>query len=287
LPPRPLPLSQLVETPWCVEYRLSSQGLRDRPYGPVPPGVLRIAGVGDSFVAGEGVPLGLSLCKQLEQLLGSGYEVVNAGRPGLGTQGELARWRSLAPLGCRRAIVVFIANDVDVTAPLQQRQAYINDLINIRQENLDRIYGRPSGGSRLLEYARQKLLLRDITRDTVQWYLDCYSDENRNNVARLEQAIRDFAANPDCPVVFVLYPLLENLERGYPLQRIHDLVGGMLQGAGIAYLDLAATFQGQDTRSLWVHDVDHHPNGKAHRLAAEAIARWLKREQPWFLESPR
>ena len=46
--------------------------------------------------------------------------------------------------------------------------------------------------------------------------------------------------------------------------------------------DLAPVFAGRDTASLWVHSVDHHPNGKAHGLAAGAIAEWL-RTIPGFL----
>jgi hypothetical protein len=37
IPKRELPLARLDETPWCMDYRISSQGLRDRVYGPKPP----------------------------------------------------------------------------------------------------------------------------------------------------------------------------------------------------------------------------------------------------------
>ena len=190
----------------------------------------------------------------------------------------------LARFDCRQAIVVFIANDIGISPQLGKRQSYINDLINIRQEKMDKVYGGNESGSRLIEWCRRKLLLRSVTNNTIQWYLDLYSDANGDNVAQLEQTIRSFAAAPNYPTVFVLYPLLEGLEKEYPLQRIHDVVGGMLRSAGIPYLDLAPVFAGKNSSDLWVHEVNHHPNGKAHRVAAEAIVRWLRRDVPSFLE---
>jgi lysophospholipase L1-like esterase len=285
-PFEPISLDRLKDTPWCAEYSLSAQGLRDREYGDRPPGVLRIAGLGDSFAAGEGVPLNVSLFKQMERLLGEGYEVVNAAHPGIGTAAELQRLQQISRFQCQRGIVVFIPNDIELSPSLLSRQDFINDLINIRQEHFDRKFGQGAFRSRALEYAREKLLMRNVTQKTTQWYLDCYSDANRDNVLRLEATIRQFAAAPNLPVVFVLYPLLENLENGYPFHKIHQQVGAMLDRAGIPYLDLAPVFEGRKTASLWVHPVDHHPNGKAHAIAAEAIVNWLKRQQPSFLERP-
>lgn len=123
LPPASLPLDQLQETPWCVEYRRSSQGLRDRLYSAQPArGQLRIVGMGDSFAFGEGVPVEKSLFKQMEQLLGAGVEIVNGAQVGipLGTEVKLLK-RMVPELHCERAIVVVIANDIDqsVHKPVQ------------------------------------------------------------------------------------------------------------------------------------------------------------------------
>lgn len=288
LPARKLPLNRLQETPWCVDFNRSSQGLRDRAYGPPPPGLLRIGGVGDSFAAGEGVPLELSLFKQIETMLGAGYEVVNAAQSGIDTEAQLKRCRELSPLACSRAIVVFIPNDIRLNQAMRSKQRYINDLINIRQEHLDATeIDRPSVfESKLWAFTRRKLLMRRVTEDTVRWYLDCYGSANSENVQRLQADLSAFAQIPNLPVVFVLFPLLEGLESGYPLAPIHEQVAGYLRQAGIPVLDLAPVFAGQETSSLWVHEVDHHPNGTAQRLAATAIVEWLRREVPQFLQRP-
>src|SRR5205823_4119392 len=57
IPTVELPMTSLAETPWCVEYRVETPPIRGPAPTDVPaPGVTRIAGIGDSFAMGEGVP---------------------------------------------------------------------------------------------------------------------------------------------------------------------------------------------------------------------------------------
>ena len=291
-----LPLSRLPETPWCIEYHTSSQKLRDREFGPRPRGVLRVAGVGDSFAAGEGVPIERSLFKQIEVDLGTGYEVVNAGQPGHGTRDELDRLRFVASqLDCQRGIVVWIANDVLRTPELEQRQDYVNDLVLLRDERLqddDQRWYR--GRSRLVDVVDSRLQLwsaKDdlarVTADTIAWYRDCYDPvQNGDNLREFEANLAAIAAVPNCRSVLVLYPLLEGIESEYPLADVHAYVAAAAQRAGLPVLDLAPVFRGQQSGDLWVHPVDHHPNGRAHELAAKAIVEWLRRDVPGFLDRP-
>ena len=81
----------------------------------------------------------------------------------------------------------------------------------------------------------------------------------------------------------MLYPLMLRFETEYPLTPVHDHVAAIAQNAGLPVLDLTSAFEGADTESLWVHPTDHHPNGKAHSIAAGAIVEWLKRDVPGFL----
>ena len=291
-----LPLSRLPETPWCVEYHTSPQKLRDREFGPRPRGVLRVAGVGDSFAAGEGVPIERSLFKQIEVDLGAGYEVVNAAQPGHGTRDELDRLRFVASkLDCQRAIVVWIANDVLRTPELEKRQDYVNDLVLLRDERLqgdDQRWYR--GRSRLVDVVDSRLhlwLAKDdlarVTADTIGWYRDCYDPaQNGENLREFEANLAAIAAVPNCQSVLVLYPLLEGIESDYPLADVHALVAAAAKRVGLPVLDLAPVFRGQQSSDLWVHPVDHHPNGRAHELAAKAIVAWLRSDVPGFLDRP-
>jgi hypothetical protein len=287
---RQYPPSAIGQTPWCVEYRLASSGMRDREHAhEVAPGTLRIAVVGDSFVFGEGVPQQLTLVDQLSRRLGDRYELLNVGAPGANTQQEVANARLMVPAyHCSRMIVVFTANDVNLTPSLARRENHINDLINIRDLHLlaaqhDAWY---MGRSRLVRWIGSRLFMRRLTQETIRWYRDCYDPRlNGQNLQQMANDLKALATFPGCRAVLVLYPLLEQLEGAYPLAAVHDRVRHMAAAAGLPLLDLAPVFRGQQTRSLWVHDCDHHPNGRAHARAAAAIEQWL-RDVPGFLELP-
>lgn len=286
--PVPLQLERVRETPWCVEYVLSSQDLRDVERQPEPAtGVLRLALIGDSFTFGEGVPAEKALPARLQAELGASFEVLNLGRPGDDTLHELDRLAAAIPaFHLRRAAVVFIPNDIGTTPELQREQDYIHDLIQFRDANLAR--GRFGAvtflGSRLLHLAGVQLDMRRVTAKTIQWYRDLY--DPARNPAGLQQfraSLARLAKLPGCRVVLVLYPLLEDFEGGYPLQSVHDAVAGMARAAGLEVIDLASAFAAETTESLWVHPSDHHPNGRAHALAARALAEALRRSASGFL----
>jgi hypothetical protein len=288
LPPTEIPLEKIHETPWCVEFRCSSQGLRDREYSPTPPpGTLRIAGIGDSFAVGEGVQLNKTLFKWMEALLGPGFEVVNAGSAGINLGDEIQLLQGInRDLHCTRAIVVFIPNDVELTPELDNRQRYINDLINIRDEYMA-AHERTAwyaGTLRVFELVGSHFERRRITRSTIQWYRDSYDPrKNGANVEKLAEGFRTLAAMSECKVALVIYPLMERVGGGYPLQEIHDKVSALAREAGLPVLDLAPVFRGRRSAALQVHPSDHHPNGRAHGIAAKEILDWLRSEVPGFL----
>jgi hypothetical protein len=289
IPQTQLPLSDLTKTPWCVEDRASDQSLRDRHYSPSPPeGKTRLAMVGDSFVRGEGVPIERCLPRQLEGLLGTDkFEVINAGFVGFGTEEEVTTVRRVSTkLKADRLILVFIPNDVRLTTALLNRQELINDLINVRDEHLARHnekfwYYR---ASRLIQFLGSFFELRQITRGTVKWYLDSYDPAfNEGGLRLLAGNFHTLATIPGCRVAVVIYPLLVSLDSGYPLAPIHARVKKMAEDAGLPVLDLAPSFIEVKTSALQVHPCDHHPNGRAHAIAARAIHEWLVRDLPDFL----
>ena len=286
---QPIPFERIKDTPWCVEYRISSQQLRDREYTLTPTAeVSRIAMVGDSFVYGEGVPYDSILPQRVEALLGDNYEVVNGGRSGIGTMEEVEMLQGpVQRFGCHRAIVVFIANDVQLTQRLRKRQKFINDLINIREEYLSEHETQTwyTGHLRMLHFVGSFFDMRRIRQETIQWYLDSY--DTKHNAENLDQLVNHFhemATLPNCRVALVLFPLMESLEQDYPLASIHEQIAAWAREAGLPTLDLAPVFRGMDTSSLQVHPCDHHPNGKAHAIAAKAIVQWLRSDVPGFLE---
>jgi lysophospholipase L1-like esterase len=285
----PLPLERLKETPYCVKVEQSSIGLRDREYDAAPAaGVTRIACIGDSFIYGQGVSVEGTVPRQMEGLLGSAYEVVNAGRVAVDLHREAEFMQQIVPgLQCSRAIVVFIPNDVQLSAKLTLDQDYINDLINIRDRYVakraaDAWYAGPS---RVLRLVGSAIDARVVSRKTIQWYRDMYDPAiNGPALNQLRADLQRIAATPNCRVAVVVYPLMVGLEKEYPLQETHNRVARMAREAGLPLLDLAPVFKGIKTESLQVHPTDHHPNGKAHAIAAKAIVDWLRTDVAGFLD---
>lgn len=101
------------------EFRINSLGMRDKEYAvEKPPGVTRIAILGDSFTFGNGVPEEATFAKVLEASLnasrdGTTYEVMNFGVKGYDTVQELATLREVAlPLEPDLIVVAYYLNDV-------------------------------------------------------------------------------------------------------------------------------------------------------------------------------
>lgn len=277
----PLPLADIRKTPWCVDMRRSSLGLRDREYARVPlPGVVRIIGMGDSFAVGEGVPLEQSLFKQMEALLGERFEVVNAGKSGV----DLASYAAATPRLCdhlqaRRALVVVILNDVKMQRSLAERRDGITGLLN--RKNLE---PRSAWTPRIYRMVSSFFLERRTTRATFDWYLDSWDPRfNEDGIAEFRRSLELLRRNPHCEVALAIYPLMERLSGGYPFVEVHEKIAEMAREAGLPVFDLMPAFLGRDTESLQVHPTDHHPNGRANRIAAEAIVDWLTEDRSRFL----
>ncbi|MCE9634927.1 MAG: hypothetical protein K8T90_04410 [Planctomycetes bacterium] len=281
-PVETLDVARISETPWCVEYRRAGAGVR----GPAlsqfrPRDTVRIAGMGDSFALGEGVPYEKSLFVHLARLLGPGVEVPNGAESGLDTRVEIRKLEWMArTYDCSRGLIVFTLNDVQVT-PEQRRSldgAY--DLINLRTSQL-------GGGarpwwrrvSRVAEFLAGAAEVREITRTTIQCYLDTFDPaKNPDGLTELGAQFRMLARWRECRVGIVVYPMMIGSGAGYPLQACHDQVVRLARQEGLPVLDLAPTFDGEDRTALRVHEVDHHPNGRAHEIAARAIADWIRHE---------
>lgn len=289
IPPELLPLDRIDETPWCIEYRSGSEGVRGPAVSPVPaPGRLRIVGVGDSFAHGDGVPEDKTLFAHLGRELGPDVEVVNCGKSGadMGMVVRVLDW-TVGAYRPHRAIVVFIPNDVRLSPQLQARQDFVYDLINVRAEQsgdepsfleMSRVIGLFTSWSRM----------RRTTDATLALYRDIYDPaKNGTELDRFRGELRKLAMISGGNAVLVLYPLMYGFEGGYPLRFVHDQVRTMAEAEGLRVLDLAPVFDGADTASLRVHPVDHHPNGTAHGKAAAALARWLRDDVPGFLSPPR
>ena len=76
-------------------------------------------------------------------------------------------------------------------------------------------------------------------------------------------------------LLVVIFPFFHELDGDYAFQPVHDIVRGHCEEEGIPVLDLRDAYSGFNGPELWVHPTDQHPNEIGHRIAADAIVRWL------------
>ena len=65
--------------------------------------------------------------------------------------------------------------------------------------------------------------------------------------------------------------MLASLDGDYPFSEVHETVRCACLEDGIGFLDLRPALSGVPTPTLWVHEVDHHPNELAHARAAAVL----------------
>jgi hypothetical protein len=235
-----------------MAFPINGAGLR----GPLPPeGRPPLLVVGDSFTFGEGVALEDTFCARLGG--------VNAGVPGYGSVEEAARLPSLLErFPAKAVLVVFMANDA---IPLDHA-AQVPDLINARG---------PAGGPplRLLAVAGSVFGRSARDRAVEEWYLSYYAGSRREHWDRARSALasmRDAARARGASFGVAYFPLLHRLADD-PLGPIRDAVAGACRDLGVPFLDLTPALAVEHERALWVHPTDHHPDARAHALAADAL----------------
>jgi len=267
--------------PWAVEFRYNTLRFRDAPLGPKRPGVRRVMVLGDSFTEGQGVKEPDTCARVLERLLNEKepgkWEVRNCGRRGTDFPALYEAFEQILPYEPDLVIYALVLNDADQSEAFHARQSYVNDWIvdRARQED-DAVPAAPGFfRPRVLDFVADRIEAYRIGRETTRWYLDMWSDGNREGWERTQGYLREMnrrATRQSARLLVAPWPLFVALEGAYPFAPAHQTIARFCLKEGIAHHDLLPLFRGQPSPSFWVHPVDRHPNEKAHRLAAEALA---------------
>ncbi|MCE9637501.1 MAG: hypothetical protein K8T90_17490 [Planctomycetes bacterium] len=253
-----------------MSYEINAAGLR----GPLPPpGRDTVLVLGDSFTFGEGVPFEQTFVSRIERTLATrersapAQALVNAGIPGYGTEQELARlpeW--LDRFRPRAVVVVFLMNDVmpDGETPLA----------NDRRRGADDGQDDPGSGLALWRLLRSVGDRARNDRALEDWYVSFYFGENQRRWDETRPrltAMRDLAAAKGARFGVVLFPIIHRLAEN-PFAAVHAEIGHACRASGIPFLDLTPALAVESDQALWVHPTDHHPDARAHELAADAMA---------------
>jgi len=265
--------------PWAVVSHYNSLRFRDAPLGPKPPGVRRVVILGDSFAEGQGVQEGETLARVLARLLEQRapgrYEVRNCGRRGADFPEIYEAFEDVLPYEPDIVVYTLTLNDAVQPPGFRARQSYLNDWIldrtNVPDDpDLSPSFLRP----RVFDFVSDRVLGFITGRETTRWYLDMWSDANREGWARTQEYLREMRRRLNqkgARLLVAPWPLFVSLERGYPFKPVHETIHAFCTVEQIPHHDLLHVFQGRHTSDFWVHPVDHHPNELAHRLAAESL----------------
>lgn len=247
---------------------------------------LRIACAGDSFMFGIGVEPGNVFTEKLQKFnKENGYEtqVFNYGVPGANA-GDIVGVLLTESIVEDPDVAIwgFVLNDIEIT-PGGSRGAYY-DGVGIRFKNLeDYFQSHDLGGLRkyirTYNYAIGVLEDRALNESVIDMYNDSYDNEkNPEEMAELERFLADLAkyySEREKPFFIFIYPLLLNLDGGYPFDQAHGQIKKSAEKFGIPVLDLLPYYQGENEKDLWVSLTDHHPNARGQEIAARAVAEYL------------
>jgi hypothetical protein len=242
-----------------VRLRTNSRGLRYREIEPAkPPGAFRVAVLGSSFTLPAGVELEDAFHARLERYFNGGaekrFEFVNF------AQGVFHPAQNVAVLEHRALaydpdLALFCLTSMGARAAFAERRA---------RTILPEDPTHPFFGS----FLRQLVQLRTGTPPRSEVRLAAREDDAR--VPSVIERLGVFTAHTKIPVVVV------RLEFGGDPESVID---GRLRREvlerGMGYVDTRAIFRGVDRRSLWIYELDPHPNATAHAGFAEVISDYL------------
>jgi hypothetical protein len=263
---------------WDRPDRLYFAG-RECPWTRGATNFLRVAVIGDSFAEGAGVQFSDSFGVRLESLLNLNTNLLPAevrvwAKGGYNTQMELRFLKEAIQWRPHVLILQVFLNDTE--NPMNKEE-----LGQWRSETMPR---KPSSGISLIlsktrvgawiytkmEHRRcDKAYLRYMERTTSPDYSGW-----QNFVAALK-VFRESCDREQIKLVTVIFPELEEVGH-YRFDKIHAQIGQVLKGEGMIYLDLLDEYRGKRTDRMGVvPKLDSHPSEIAHRIASEAIFRYL------------
>jgi lysophospholipase L1-like esterase len=260
-----------MEPDACVTYRINSLGYRDVDH-PIdkPDDVFRIVILGDSFTVGEGTafdriyPALLARELQGHTIDGKGIEVVSLGFPGNDTSLEQKSYlflgRKLRP---DWVVTQWTTNDFPASATARKEvfevgRSYIELMGAAQHPGPSRAYHHFWLRRQLGEVSKRSIAatLRDLQKGS----------PNLQQIRSLRRAVKEDGAR----FTLLIFPEMIQLDH-YPYADVASALEAFCRREGIERVDLLPALSKHRDRELWVHEIDHHPNGLAHRIAFEQL----------------
>lgn len=259
----------LASQNWYSQYwQENSLGYRDVEWTPERlAGKTRVMIVGDSFVAGTGIPNPEDrFANQLGHLLGDNYAILNVASPGWDTVDEV---KAILNYPFRPDILVlsYYINDIEGTAyqsglhrpPIRQDPpAWLFPLVQ-NSYTFNFLYWRivRLGPSEWAQVYWNEWLRKISTDPEIRW-------RHQQELLRIIEG----AASERIPLSVVIFPNLTAVDESRLLtQPIIDL----FRTHNIPVLDVGELLAGRDPATTTVNAVDSHPNEAVNREVAEHL----------------
>ncbi len=275
LAPAPLGFPTYSGEIWVDRYvRLNSSGFRDAEHRLERSAMeRRLLVVGDSYAFGAGVEdpaarFGEQLGTQLATATGESWEVLNASRGDTHTLQHIEFLERMLPYKPDLVVLLYVFNDIDYLRPVTRRSLLTaNSAAPLQRLNpLLLLYTN--------SYAFQEALVRvrSLRHQAAPAGSDPYADEALV-AAHLQDVGRfvDIARQAGARVAMVPIDIGVVAEPG--LRERYRRFVGHAEGAGIPLWSIEDAFDGMEYASLYVNTFDHHPNARAHQMAAMYAAR--------------
>ncbi len=268
----------LVANAWSARhFHTNNFGLRDDiDYTTtLPPGRRRVTFVGDSFAAGYGVAdVGERFVNRIRRLHPE-WQVHAAAKPGLDTSNEVELMHNLTVSNGYRldqVVLVYAIND-------------IGELMTGWVEGYKKMVADPFRRSWLCQnsyFVNLFYMHRLLQKNSyMQKYYDEVEAAYQGPQWEMEKigllAFANLTRIRGGRLLVVTFPYMDT---GLRFKSVHAQLDRYWKERGVPHLDLLATFSNYPPSKLVVNAHDSHPNEFAHRLAAQAIDEFLRREIP-------
>lgn len=250
-----------------VDVRINRLKLRERDYGYAkPPGVKRVLMLGDSLTFGWGVPFEETTAKLLEKRLneavggkwGGKWQVINAGVGNYNTSQEVGYFLNEGYRYDPDVVVLnYFINDAEPTPTRKASPLLFWSYAYIYLKGRLDVLGRGALGG----------------QDWAEYYLSLYEDEQpgwKKTVKNIER-LAAYCNEKNIPLLVANYPELHDF-KNYRFAKVGNRLKALADRAGSSFIDLLGAVRGQHEPGLWVSPTDPHPNSRANRLFADALA---------------
>jgi lysophospholipase L1-like esterase len=247
----------------CVEYLTNAFGFRDDEFAQVPaPGELRLMALGDSFTFGLGVQHADTWTEALERQLRAStdgpVQVINAGFARGHMPTSYLSWLGSDGMAFEPEVIILglVLNDMGDLPMLAGPSRADRGAVRVLS---------------LLAHAAGIIKPLQDYAEIVRNHPGVWSG-TRTALTR----IQELADERGIRFVVAVFPMLSQLDGGYPFVGLHEMAVSFCREEGIEVVDLLPAFRGHDARLLWVHPTDQHPNDVRHALIAQALFRYLE-----------